>query len=351
MTPDSDPLSSAKQTLMRQETLEAPQVVRRQLAANLDACKDLATRYASAKPRLVMTCARGSSDHAATYAKYLIEVTLGVPVLSAAPSVGSIYQTRMDLKGCAVVCISQSGASPDLVTNAQWAASSGAFVVSLVNVVDSPLARASHMVLPLHAGPEKSVAATKSYISSLSALLQIVTHLSGDSKLLAALERLPDDLARAAALDWSAAAVPLASSDDLLVVGRGLSFAIAQEAALKLKETSAIHAEAFSGAELMHGPLALVRERYPILLFSQEDETRAGMRELTQTLRSKGARVFAAEEGEAEPFRLPIVPRMHRACAPIAMIQSYYGLANAISLARGFDPDRPPHLAKVTETR
>jgi glucosamine--fructose-6-phosphate aminotransferase (isomerizing) len=254
--------------------------------------------------------------------------------MSTAPSIGSIYGRDLALGESLFLIVSQSGQSPDLVANAHWAKHNGAFVVAVVNDVSSPVAAAADEVLPLHAGAEASVAATKTYIASLAALAQ-----------------LPGQLSQALALDWNRAIVPFASAGDLLVVGRGLSFGIANEAALKFKETAAIHAEAFSGAELMHGPLALVRERYPLLVFSQDDETRPSVEQLLETLRAKGARVYAAQAGEVAHFRLPVVHGMHPATAPLAMIQTFYLLANAVALARGFNPDHPPHLRKVTETQ
>ncbi len=247
--------------------------------------------------------------------------------------------------------ISQSGQSPDLVANAHWAKQNGAFVIALLNVADSPVGDAADEVLPLHAGPETSVAATKSYITALSAIAQLTSHLSGDKQLQEALGPLAAQLEQAAGLDWDQAVAPLAGAHDILVVRRGLGFGIAQEAALKFKETASIHAEAFSAAELMHGPLALVRKGYPVLAFSQADETRESLRQLVETLRGKGAMAFIAEAGAPAPLRLPVVPGMHPATAPIAMVQSFYGLANKVALARGFDPDHPPHLTKVTETR
>jgi glucosamine--fructose-6-phosphate aminotransferase (isomerizing) len=293
------------QTQMAVETGQAPAAVARLLEANQAICQRLAARFASAPPRLMATCARGSSDHAATYGKYLIETSLGVPVLSAAPSIGSVYGRPMALDDSVFVLISQSGQSPDLVANARWAKANGALVIALLNVVDSPVGHAADEVLPLHAGPETSVAATKSYIAALAALAQLTAYLSGDKALLEALELLPAQLEQAAGLDWDQAVTSLAGADDLLVVGRGLGFGIAQEAALKFKETASIHAEAFSAAELMHGPLALVRDGYPVLAFSQADETREPLKELVETLRAKGAEVFTAESGARPRRRSP----------------------------------------------
>lgn len=337
-------------TLMEKETREAPSVVALQKERNDAVCADLAARYLDSPPRLIATCARGSSDHAATYGKYLMETHLGVPVMSAAPSIGSIYGRPMNLKDCLFLVISQSGKSPDLLANAQWARENGAYIVAMVNQEDSPAAEMADAVIPLLAGAEKSVAATKSYIASLSALLHFTAAVSGDMDLGRAFNALPENLEQALSLSWDEAVEPLADADNLFVVGRGLSYGVALEAALKLKETSSLHGEGISGAEIMHGPLALVRRRSRVLAFSQNDATRPGLQELAEVLRSKGAKLFMAEEGDAESGRLPVVHGMHPAAAPIAMIQSFYTMANALSLARGMNPDTPPSLKKVTET-
>ena len=337
-------------TMMEREAREAPDVVARQLAANKQACERLAGHFSDRPLRLIATCARGSSDHAAAYAKYLMETELGLPVLSSAPSMGSIYNRPMDLSDTLFIVISQSGKSPDLVANAEWAKRNGAYILALVNVEGSPVTEIADTVIPLHAGLEESVAATKSYIASLSAILQVTAHLAGSKSLLAAADALPGQLRQALDLDWDKAVVPLAACEDLLVIGRGLGFGIAQEAALKFKETSVLHAEAFSAAELMHGPLALVQDRYPLLVFSQQDETRNGVSELVANLRAKSARAFVAEETGDTEWQLPVVPGMAAASAPIAMIQSFYLMVNAIALARGYDPDHPANLKKVTET-
>jgi len=346
-----DQTASTQDTLMARETRQAPQVVAYQLGANRETCVALGEQLRAAPPRFVVTCARGSSDHAATFAKYLIESHLGLMTASAAPSVSSVYKIRPKLDQALFFTISQSGKSPDLLAQARAARESGARVVALVNDAESPLAKLSHICLPLHAGSERSVAATKSFIASVSALLQLVAHWSGDDALLAALTQLPQQLTDSIGLDWGAAVEGLASANNFLVVGRGLGFGIAQEAALKFKETSELHAEAFSAAELMHGPLALVGRGFPVLVFRQQDATRSGIRELVGRLRAIGAQVWVAEEGAPEPGRLPIVPGVHPACSPLLMIQSFYGLANRVALARGLDPDQPRHLRKITETR
>lgn len=334
---------------MESELAEAPAAIARMLEANRGACGRLAERLRERPPGVVVTCARGSSDHAATYAKYLIETRTGVPVASAAPSVSSVYGRRLNLEGQLAIVISQSGRSPDLVSFAEDAVAAGATLVTVVNDTTSPLAGLGDICLPLRVGPERSVAATKSYLASLATIVQIVASWSDDEDLTTPLGRLPDDLARGLEMDWAAAA-SLAQADDLITVGRGLGYGIAQEAALKFKETCGIHAEAISAAELRHGPMALIREHFPLLVFSQQDETHSGVSALVQGLRAKGANVWVAEAGPPGHGRLPVPEGLHPACSPIVMAQRFYRLVHEVALARGLDPDSPPHLSKVTET-
>ncbi len=332
---------------MFQEAAEAPAAVARLLAANATTAAALGADLRARPPRAVVTLGRGSSDHAATYAKYLIETGAGVLTASSAPSVSSVYEVRQELRDVLFLAISQSGRSPDLLAAVEAARAAGARVVALVNDASSPMAGLADVLLPLHAGPETSVAATKSYIAALAAIAQLTAAWTQDDQLAAALERLPEDLAQAWQADWSPALAPLASAQSLYVLGRGPGYAAAQEAALKLKETCGLHAEAFSAAEVLHGPMALVAARFPVLVFAQGDESEAGVLDLARGLRARDAQVLLA--GADAPGALPFV-RTHAVLQPIALIQSFYRLANRLSLARGFDPDRPPHLNKVTET-
>jgi glucosamine--fructose-6-phosphate aminotransferase (isomerizing) len=296
-----------------------------------------------------VTCARGSSDHAATYARYLVEAHTQALSSSAAPSLSSIYDAGTDMREVLFIAISQSGRSPDLLAATQSARAGGAMTLALCNSPDSPLMHSVDVALPLHAGPETSVAATKSYIASLAAVAQLVAHWSQDLALSAALAQLPAQLARAWRCDWSAGVEALAGAVNLYVVGRGFGLGIAQEAALKLKETCALHAEAFSSAEIKHGPMALVGDGFPVLMFAQDDDTRAGIEALATEFAARGAQVLLA--GGRAP-RATVLPTIEAPAVigPILSIQSFYAMANALSLARGLDPDRPPHLNKVTET-
>lgn len=348
----SDPNDSASAaTAMLREAREAPQVVARLLASNADLCRDLGERLRASPPPFAVTCARGSSDNAATFAKYLLEIHSGLVTASVGPSVTSVYEARPRMRDALFLAVSQSGRSPDILHLANAGREDGALTVALVNDTSSPLASTCEVVLPLHAGPEKSVAATKSFIAALAAGLQLVAHWSQDQDLLKALDALPDVLDQASATDWSAALPMLSDANNLFVVGRGVGFAVAQEAALKLKETSGVHAEAMSAAELMHGPWTLAGDHFPILVLSQRDETLSGVNDLVTKLNEQGVPVVVAgaAEGPASVM-LPSVENIHPYLAPIAMIQSFYPLVNAIALTRGRNPDNPPRLRKVTET-
>jgi len=334
---------------MYREAAEAPAVVRAQLRTNAARLARLAERLRQTPPRAVVTCARGSSDHAATFARYLIETRLGLLTSSAAPSVSSVYEAQPDLAGTLVLVISQSGASPDLLSTVSHARAAGARIVALVNAENSPLAQLADDLIPLGAGVEKSVAATKSYIASLSAIVQLLALWSRNAELAAALERSPELLARAWELDWSAALTRLTHATNLYVIGRGPGLAIAQEAALKFKETCGLHAEAVSAAELRHGPIALVRPGFPLLVFAQNDESRAGVAKLSGELAAQGADVLLAGAQAPRATLLP-TEAAHPVIEPLLLVQSFYRMVNALALARGGDPDHPPHLSKVTET-
>jgi glucosamine--fructose-6-phosphate aminotransferase (isomerizing) len=331
------------------EAAEAPAVVARQAARHRATLIALATALRRDPPRAVVTLARGSSDHAATVARYLVEAHLRLMTSSASPSAASVYDAAPDYDGTLMLAISQSGKSPDLLAAAGMARQGGARLVALVNDETSPLAAMADTCLPLDAGREQSVAATKSFIASVAALLHLVAEWSDDPALLRALEGLPALLQRAWALDWSAALPVLRDANNLYVVARGPGFGIAQEMALKIKETCGFHAEAFSAAEVRHGPMAIVEKGFPVLLLGQDDESLPSVAGLAPDFADRGALVISAGLEGAPGIRLPVL-KAHPALQPLLQVQSFYRLANALAIARGRDPDRPPHLAKVTET-
>jgi glucosamine--fructose-6-phosphate aminotransferase (isomerizing) len=301
------------------------------------------------RPRAVITCARGSSDHAATYAKYLIETRAQVLTASAAPSVSSVYGVTQDVRGCLFIAISQSGRSPDLLASVHSAKASGATILALCNSVDSPLVAAADLVIELRAGRETSVAATKSYIASLAAIARLVASWTQNAALESSLDGLPDLLDQGWALDWSAALPELESAANLYVVGRGLGLAAAQETALKCKETCSMHAEAFSSAELRHGPYTLLRRGFPALLFAQRDATSPGIEALAAELARRGVPVLLAGASAPGAILLPTLDAVAE-LAPILLVQSAYRMIASLAVRRGLDPDHPPHLQKITET-
>ena len=338
-------------THMMAEIREAPEAVARQADALRGPLADLAARLRRQPPQVAVTCARGSSAHAATFGKHLIERYLRIPVAAAAPSVATIYGQRLRLEGQLFLAISQSGRSDDLIEQTTVARAAGAITVALVNATDSPLATASDIVLPMAAGPELSVAATKTFVASVSALLRLAAIWAEDRDMTASLDRLPKRLREATELGWSDALKSFEAAMSLVTIGRGPTLAIAREASLKLKETCNLHAEAFSGAEFLHGPVALVDDDYPILMFMPTDAAQQGLQTLATNLRAKGASLFVTEPGEAVPGRLPVLAPDHPEADAICLIQSFYGLAVRLAKLRGIDVDRPRHLQKVTRTR
>ncbi len=338
-------------TRMREEALEAPAVVARLLDQDADRYAALGAALRAKPPVGILTLARGSSDHAAQHTAYLIMARLGRLVTSLPMSLVTLYHANLAQPGLLVLAFSQSGQSPDLVEPVRYFTENGATTVALVNAVPSPLATEATWVLPVHAGPERSVAATKSYLGQLVAGARLVSAWGDDPAFTAALAQLPGALAAAAEADWSKGVAALTGVDRLYVLGRGTGLAIASEAALKLKETCGIQAEAFSGAEVRHGPMAIVEAGFPVIVFAPRGPAQAGLLAMAQDLRAQGARVLLAAPPEVPGVDLPLVPAPHPELDTVTAIQSFYPMVEALSRARGFDPDHPPHLSKVTRTR
>ncbi len=338
-------------SFMATEIAETGAAIRRQLDANALAAADRATTLRAAQPCFVATIARGSSDHAALFLKHVIELKLGLACASLGPSIASLYRAPLRLGSAVAITISQSGRSPDIVAMQLAAKQAGAKTIALVNDAASPAARDADALLPLHAGEERSVAATKSMIASLVAGLSLVAHWSEDAELAAALDRLP------AILDASRDAPPdetvetLARAGSLYVIGRGATFAVAAEAALKLKETSAIHAEAFSSAEVLHGPAGVIGPGFPTLCFAPADAARDSFFETVDRLQSFGAAPLMVDVAPHPRWPTLVAPDGgHALTTPIAALHAFYRLAEAVARRRGRDPDQPPHLMKVTRT-
>lgn len=346
---EPSPAEAGAHTLMHTEAQETSQAVARMLSVNAAEMRRLAERLRAKPPRAVLTIARGSSDNACTYGRYLIEAATGLVGASAGPSLGSIYDAPADAAGMLCIAVSQSGASPDLLGAVRRVKDGGAIVVGLVNQPASPLSQLCDVVIGLEAGPERSVAATKSCLAAFAAMAWLAAEWTGDGALLDAVQALPEQLARAWTLDWSGLGDALQDARNLYVLGRGPGLGAAQEAALKLKETCGLHAEAFSTAEVLHGPMALVSEGFPILCFAQGDASLASSREMIAGLAGRGAHVLLAGTEVTGTDGLPVLAG-HPALEPLLSLQSFYRAAANLSVARGLDPDRPPHLSKVTRT-
>lgn len=342
-------IDPAGATRLFTEASESADVVRRQLEQNAARLTAIGRRLRRFDPAIVLTCARGSSDHAATYAKYLIESRTGVFVASAAPSISSVYERPMRFANSLCLLISQSGASTDILAVAEAAKAGGAYVVAMTNAARSPLAATAHDVVELLAAPETSVAASKSFIGSLAAILQLVAAWKEDSELAAAARSLPRALDEAWQSRWPRALDALRDRSSTLVLGRGLGLGVAQEAALKLKETCRMHAEAFSTAEVLHGPIVIADPGDPLLIFSQPDETRPGVEKLVDELVERGLTLLTVGFEGRGAMALP-TPSGHPALAPALFALGFYRMVNELSLARGLDPDRPPYLNKITVT-
>jgi glutamine---fructose-6-phosphate transaminase (isomerizing) len=334
-------------TVMRREIEEAAAAVRRLLEFNGDQIAALSATLRARDPPLVTTTARGSSDHATLYLKYLVEILMGLPCASIGPSIASVYDRTLRLAGALSVTVSQSGRSPDLIALQHAARAGGAMTVALVNDAQSPIARDAQWCLPLRAGPEHAVAATKSMIASLSCIAWMVAAWRGDAALVAAVVDLPNVLDHLDQHDTIAAR--LADFGSCYVIGRGATFAIAVEAALKLKETSAIHAEAFSAAEVLHGPAALIEKGFPILVFMPQDEARPAVQATLARLSQMGAQCIVFDTGPSTATAVG-VRNTHPLVVPIVMLNIFYGIAEQTARMRGQNPDQPRHLSKVTET-
>ncbi len=338
------------QTHMAREVAQIPAVAARFLQQSAGSVAAAAAAMRQTDPALIVTVARGSSDHAATYLKYAIELLAGIPVASVGPSVASVYKRPLRLAGAACIGISQSGQSPDIVEMMRAAGEGGALTIAVTNHADSPMAIASAHCLPLQAGTEHSVAATKTFVTSVLAGLSLLAEWQEDQPLRAAIAALPDAFASALTLDWSPLAARLSRAQSLYVLGRGPAFAIASEAALKFKETCGLHAESFSAAEVLHGPSAIVQAQFPVLALGVDDAALPQVVLTAERLAAQGADVFLTGAEVLGATRLPSVEGLHPLVAPLVLSVAFYAFIETLARRRGFDPDVPPHLRKITET-
>ncbi len=296
---------------------------------------------------LVVLCGRGSSGHAGVFLRYLIETRLHLPVSASAPSVITAFRKTLALRNALFIVISQSGASPDLVAATQSARASGARTVAIVNAVPSPVADAAEFIVPIGAGAEHSVAATKSMIGAMAAGAELIAELADDPALKSALGRLPQRLERALSLDWSNLSADLKRATAVFVASRGLGLGIAREIALKFAEILQLPALGFSAAELHHGPRAAVSSRSPVILMRLADETADTIDALATELRESGISVHLCGGPHST---LPWLGDDHPATDAITMLVPFYCLIESLAREWGLDPDRPPRLSKITRT-
>jgi len=328
-------------TLMRQEASETWQRIQQQISTNRELCVNVARRIRECDPAFVYIVGRGTSDHAGVYARYLIEVELGIVVAAAAPSVASLFARQLKLRHALVLLISQSGRSADILAQAQAARDSGAMVVALVNDINSPLAALAHFAIPLHAGPEKAVAATKSYLCTLTAIIQLVAYWKQDNTLIDALLNLPDQLKLVLAQPHQLQLHHLQQIRHCIVLGRAFGYAISREIALKIKEICGIQAEAFSSAEFLHGPVSLLNQPLTLLNVVVADESNNAHELQIAEVRKRG--------GDVINLHITL-PNIHPRLQPLLLMQRFYLDIEAIAVCMGLDPDAPVGLNKVTIT-
>ena len=357
MSDDARPAATPRPTLMAAETLEIPARAERQRAGHGRAYAAAGDALRELDPAFVATLGRGSSAHAARWLGALVELGAGVPAAPLSMATASVYARPLRLRGAACIGVSQSGRSEDFLAAMRAARAGGALCLAATNDPDAPALDDGVVGLPIAAGPERAVSATKSFTGSLIAAASTVAAWTGDDELERALDALAPVLARALELDWAAMAEPLGAASSVYTIGRGPSLGIAREAALKLKETCGIHAEPWSAAELLHGPLQLAAGSLAALVFASDDESRDGVRTAVDRLEAAGATVVVADPCERPgdelggAVRLPVARSAHRWLDGVSQIASFYRAVEAMSRARGMDPDRPSLLAKVTRTR
>ncbi|MEL6208357.1 MAG: SIS domain-containing protein, partial [Pseudomonadota bacterium] len=321
--------------------LEMPDAAARLAAPDArERSRFVAARLRGLGPRALVTVARGSSDHAATYLSYAVQATLKIPVASIGPSLSTIYGASLNMKGLAALTISQSGASHDIVRLSHSLKDNGGYVVALTNTIQSPLSDIASDVIDISAGPEKAVAATKSFLNSVIAGLWLVSDWAEDLALAKALEAFPDVLRSVETHGAMSEIVDiLGDARQAVIIGRGAGLGLAGEFALKLIETCAIHASPYSGAEVLHGPSAILTDGFPVIIL--KSGAGRGLDQALEQIRTQSARVVPIE-AEASVGH-PLVD-------PLLDLQRLYALANGLSLKRGLDPDNPRYLKKKTET-
>ncbi len=342
---------------MSEEIRQQPAALDRTLRAEMRNVEKVRRQVEKHRPRLIVLVARGTSDNAATFGRYLLEITTGIPVSLAAPSVATLYEARIDYRDTLVIGISQSGESTDINLVLERARLQGAVTLGITNERESSLARLADHVLLVHARKEKSVAATKTYTGQML-LFYLLAYALGGGVRMADLERVPEAVQAALGLEEEVNALSerYCFMRNAVVVGRGLNYSNALEFSLKLMETCYVVAERFSSADFMHGPIALVEARFPVFAFAPSGPTWPSISETLRKLRSLRAEIVTitdagnpqAAEIATRMIRLP--RRVKEVLTPIPYIVPAQLFAACLAVQKGLDPDRPRTLSKVTLT-
>jgi glucosamine--fructose-6-phosphate aminotransferase (isomerizing) len=341
-------MSTSPGVLMAAEIAEQPAVLRGLLGDRATAIRAVSRAVAARKPRFVLLAARGTSDHAALYAKYLLEVRAGLPVGLVSPSTFTVYRARPDLRDVLFVAVSQSGGSPDLIDSVAAARGCGASTLAVTNNPASGLADAAEFTVDVGAGVERAVAATKTYTAELLTLYLVLAGLTGDD-VSAATAGLAD--AAEATLAAHDAVLAAASryrfASRLVTTARGYCYPTAREAALKLMETCYVSAQAFSAADLLHGPLALLDATVPVIAVTTPGLGAQAMKPVLAGIAERGADLLLVGAPDGLAVQTDGVgEELH----PILSILPLQSLALQMAVGRGGDPDAPRGLKKVTET-
>lgn len=339
---------------MAAEIAEQPQVLRRLLQNGHPEITHIAARVRDRAPRFVLFAGRGTSDQAALYGKYLVETQLGLPAGMISPSTTTLYRAHASMRDVLFIAVSQSGASPDIVEPVSAARMAGAVTVAMTNDPDSPLAGEAEFHADILAGPEQAVAATKTYTAELLALYLLIAGISGTYD--PALQALPERAEAALSLEEQVAeiAVRYRFAEQLVVTSRGYNYPTSREAALKLMETSYMVAHAFSGADLLHGPMAMIRQGFPVVAIVPTGAGGEALRPVLERLHEHEADVWVIGDPEAArrgSVGLPLADLGPEILSAIPLIMPLQQFARHLSLTRGIDPDRPAGLEKVTRTR
>ncbi len=341
-------------SLMLSEIEQQPAAIERTIKRESGKIKSFAARLKNNRPRLIVLVARGSSDNAALFGRYLLELTTGIPVSLAAPAIHTLYKAKLDLRDALVIGVSQSGEGVDINLTLENARQSGATTLAITNEAESSMAKLADETFLIHAGRERSVAATKTYTGQLL-IFHLLARALGDEKKTMGIERLPELAAEALKLkpDVAAMVERYAFMEQCVVVGRGLNYANAYEFAIKLMETCYVVAERFSGADFLHGPIAMIDPGFPVFVFAPSGPTLTGTKELLAKLKLIGAETLAIS-GEASVLKMASrgikMPQIPELLSPIPYIIPAQLFAALLAEAKGLTPDQPRSLSKVTKT-